>query len=396
MNISNYNDFENLDKLLSAAQTLNYDEFISYCDKCPESIQRYFTAQYFLMLPKDKTGAITSEAFLRFVQRSIDVENTCLQLIKYAKGKDSAMGFINELELERFILGRIPDISACDDLPESFHPYYVFTASRRFLFFLDSRRTRRIRVKKLAHSAVMEEMLFLQRISRHEEEIDRKTFTNQVNNNWFSGSNALRVFSIYVELDKDQNGMLSQEELLAFTGLSNESVQLSATAVKRLFEENITYQPMEMDYKAFLDLLLALEYRATVESMSYFWRVLDLDKSGRLTPAAIKFFYADIYESLKSTGYEAPLVDNIVMEIYDILACNDPKGPSFQDLINSDQGHTVISMLLDVTGFWQYDNRESLMQQNGGNTELEAEDDDDDEYAYYQSKNEDEGKDHGS
>lgn len=39
---------------------------------------------------------------------------------------------------------------------------------------------RRIRVKKLAHSAVMEEMLFLQRISRHREEIDQKTFLNQV------------------------------------------------------------------------------------------------------------------------------------------------------------------------------------------------------------------------
>jgi serine/threonine-protein phosphatase 2A regulatory subunit B'' len=205
------------------------------------------------------------------------------------------------------------------------------------------------------------------------------------------------VFSIYVELDKDQNGMLSQEELLAFTGLSNESVQLSSTAVKTLFVENITYQPMEMDYKAFLDLLLALEYPATVESMSYFWRVLDLDKSGRLTPAAIRFFYADIYESLKSTGYEAPAVDNIVMEIYDILACNDPRGPSFQDLINSDQGHTVISMLLDITGFWQYDNRESLMQQNGGNAETEVEekqdDDDNDEYNYYQRKDEDDEKD---
>lgn len=33
------------------------------------------------------------------------------------------------------------------------------------------------------------------------------------------------------------------------------------------------------------------------------------------------------------------------------------RGPSFQDLVNSDQGHTVISMLLDVNGFWQYDNR---------------------------------------
>lgn len=39
---------------------------------------------------------------------------------------------------------------------------------------------RRIGIRKLAHSAVMEEMLFLQRISRHQDEIDRKTFSNQV------------------------------------------------------------------------------------------------------------------------------------------------------------------------------------------------------------------------
>ena len=43
--------------------------------------------------------------------------------------------------------------------------------------------------------------------------------------------------------------MLSQEELLAFTGPPNESVQLSRTAVRRIFEENINYSPMEMDYK---------------------------------------------------------------------------------------------------------------------------------------------------
>ena len=43
--------------------------------------------------------------------------------------------------------------------------------------------------------------------------------------------------------------MLSQDELYEFTGPVNESVQLSRTAVKRIFEENITYSPMEMDYK---------------------------------------------------------------------------------------------------------------------------------------------------
>ena len=141
-----------------------------------------------------------------------------------------------------------------------------------------------------------------------------------------SGGNALRVFSLYVELDKDQNGMISQEELLAFTGPPNEQVQLSRTAIQRIFEENITYQPMVMDYKTFLDL------------------------------------YTDIYDTLRSTGYEAPSVDNVIVEIYDILGVY-AEYPTFQRFVQSDQGHTVVSMLLDVNGFWQYDNRESLMQQ---------------------------------
>ena len=49
--------------------------------------------------------------------------------------------------------------------------------------------------------------MFLQRITRYRGEIDRKTFLNQVNSNWFSGNNALRVFSVYVALDKDLDGM---------------------------------------------------------------------------------------------------------------------------------------------------------------------------------------------
>ena len=69
------------------------------------------------------------ESFLRFVQRSIDVEIVCLQLMTHVK--ESTLGFINEQELERFIMERIPEIGACEDLPESFYPYYVFSSSRR-------------------------------------------------------------------------------------------------------------------------------------------------------------------------------------------------------------------------------------------------------------------------
>ncbi len=315
-------DFEVMHRTLSSlsSPTMNYDDFVTFqAKRAPNTMARFFTSQNYLMFPKDERGEILVESFLRFVKRSLDVEVISLQLIAQVHSNDSSLGFINEQELERFILAKIPEVGACQELPESFYPYYVFTASRRFLFFLDSRRTRRISVKKLAHSAVMEELLFLQRISQHADYIDQQT-ANQIASNWFSGSNALRVFSLYVELDSDQNGMLNQDELGAFTGPNNDQVQLTRTAVRRIFEENITYHPMEMDYKVssvgdasnphiphthpgppiprtprtphtpqtFLDLYLALEYKSTVEAMTYFWRVLDIDKCGKLTSAAIR------------------------------------------------------------------------------------------------------------
>lgn len=39
----------------------------------------------------------------------------------------------------------------------------------------------------------------------------------------------------------------------------------------------------------------------------------------------------------------------------------DPGRITLSDLISSKCGHTVISILIDVNGFWKYDNRETLM-----------------------------------
>ena len=129
--LSCMNDFELLYRSLTTSQTLNYEDFLECAKNAPITTQRFFTAQNFLMFPKDKRGGILVESFLRFVQRSIDVELVCLQLMTHVQ--ESTLGFINEQELERFILERIPEIGACEDLPESFYPYYVFTASRRYV-----------------------------------------------------------------------------------------------------------------------------------------------------------------------------------------------------------------------------------------------------------------------
>lgn len=372
--------FYELAKHLPEYPTLSYEGFQQLrLERVPKNMQKYFTPSLFLMLTRSEQGNIVTEDLLRFIQRSMDVESTLLQLLRFAKDGLMPGGFITEQELERYLFQSIPEISGFERMPSSFHPYYVFTSGRRFFFFLDPKRTHRLNIKKLGHSTVMEELLYMKRLSQVHR--DMSPTQQQVSTNWFSGENAMKLYSLFVGLDKDKNGVLSVDEMMQFGGTPEEPAQLTRVALEKIFEVNITFSPVEMDYKAFLDLCLALENKATVESMSYFWRTIDIEKCGRLTPTAIAYFYRGIYESLRSVNYDAPNPANIQVEVYDILGCNDPRGPTFDELCKSGQGHVVLSMLLDTNSFWCYDNRESLAQNNRGGKMSEGEkvDDEDDE-----------------
>lgn len=50
-------------------------------------------------------------------------------------------------------------------------------------------------------------------------------------------------------------------------------------------------------------------------------------------------------------------------EIFDMVKPKDPCRITLQDLIASGVGDTVVTILTDVNGFWAYDNRENLVQE---------------------------------
>ena len=382
--------FYQLGKLLQGVGILSYEDFLrtKNSNSCPPSLRKYFTPRTFLSLARDESGCIAREDFMRFVQRTIDVEAVTVGLLRHTvcdedvsgpasgdpggswsvnglSGKGGNLCFITEQELERFVFELIPSIPGCKELDIRFYPFYVYTASRYFLFYLDPRHTKRVNIRRLSHSYVMEELLYFKRISQFENDTSPAIFASQASNNWFDAKNAERLYNTYVDLDTDGNGTLSQDELFQFCGVrESESVQLSRTVIRRIFEEYISYQPSELDYKAFVDLVIALDNKRCPESMAYFWRLLDVNKTGRLGQETINLFYRDIHESLHANGYDAPSPANVAVEVYDLLGCEDPRGPSFKELVASGQGHVAISMLVDETGFWQYDNRESHIAQS--------------------------------
>lgn len=107
--------------------------------------------------------------------------------------------------------------------------------------------------------------------------------------NWFSAPSALSVYGHYLNLDKDHNGMLSKSELLGYG-----SGTLTSVFIDRIFSECLTYDG-EMDYKTYLDFVLALENRHKEQSLHYFFRLLDIDHRGYLLPLNLRYFFKVLY-----------------------------------------------------------------------------------------------------
>ena len=192
------------------------------------------------------------------------MEETRIELSSFDADAD---GTLTEKELEQWIEALIPNLPALEGIVGEFVDFYRVTAVRKFLFFLDPRRRTRVPIKELLASPVTHELLELKRLDI--------TF-DELRQNWFSLAYAEMLYADYLELDEDQNGMLSAQELSRYRGGG-----LTRVFIERIFQECQTYRnphtrQSEIDYKSYLDFVLATTYKGNPESLSYFLKLLDI------------------------------------------------------------------------------------------------------------------------
>lgn len=114
--------------------------------------------------------------------------------------------------------------------------------------------------------------------------------------NWFSLASVTRVHAAFVALDADANGLLSAEE---FAGVDGGG--LTAAAVARVFQtsRNCDHQ---LDYKAYLDYVLATEYSLRRPSLKYLFRLLDADQQGYLSSPTLHFLWRSMLVRRQDTS----------------------------------------------------------------------------------------------
>jgi len=342
-----------------ADERINYDDFCQVADQLqlrqlasgsPErSVDSFFSASHYLKFDLDTYGRISILHFFQWVRCKNAILRTRLELSCFDSGGD---GTLTERELEMWIQDSLRNLPALQGCTKEFFPFYKVTAVRKFFFFLDPKRRGRVALRDVLASPILHEMLELRRTDLTSEEQQH---------NWFALEYAEMLYSDYLELDADQNGMLCVNELVRYR-----SGGITRAFVQRVFQECHTYRNKagqnEIDYKSYLDFVLAMTYKGTPEALGYFFRLLDLQRRGRLGAFEVNYFFRSVLDKFEE-AHEDPncTVEDVQGEIFDMVKPRDPLFITLRDLVDCKVGDTVVGMLTDMHAFWQYDRREQFM-----------------------------------
>lgn len=128
---------------------------------------------------------------------------------------------------------------------------------------------------------------------------------------------------------------------------------LTGVFLERVFQECLTYEG-EMDYKTYLDFVLALENRHEPQSLHYLFRILDINNRGYLDTFCLNYFFRvsilsmyqnqflqetiicvqAIQEQMTMHGQEPVSFEDVKDEIFDMVKPIDPCKITLQDLLS--------------------------------------------------------------
>ncbi|KAH3852333.1 serine/threonine-protein phosphatase 2A regulatory subunit B'' subunit gamma-like [Dreissena polymorpha] len=334
-------------------QMINFEDFQKVALEAGPKCQQFFKPSVFTkLLQTDPYGRISIMQFFNYVMRKVWLHQTRIGLSLYDV---AGQGYLKESDLENYILELIPTLPQLNGLEKSFYSFYVCTAVRKFFFFLDPMRKGKIKIQDILACSFLDDLLELR-----DEDLSKE----MQESNWFSAPSALRVYGQYLNLDKDHNGMLSKDELARYgTGT------LTDVFLDRVFQECLTYEG-EMDYKTYLDFVLALENRKEPEALRYLFRILDVQQRGHLNVFALNYFFRAIQEQMRIHGQEPVSFQDVKDEIFDMVKPADPLRLTLDDLVACGKGDTVVSILIDLNDFWTYENREYLVPETTEEVEI--------------------------
>ncbi|EOX94391.1 hypothetical protein QUC31_004517 [Theobroma cacao] len=328
---------------------LQIDEFKTVTKEVCK-LPSFLSSALFRKIDVDCTGIVTRDAFIKYWvdghMLTMDIATQTFEILRQPGRKHLTQ--VDFRPVLRELLATHPGLEFLRSTPE-FQDRYAETVIYRIFYHINRSGNGRLTLRELKRGNLI---VALQHADE-EEDINKVL-------RYFSYEHFYVIYCKFWELDTDHDFFIDRENLIRFGNHA-----LTYRIVDRIFSQAPHQFTSEvegkMGYEDFVYFMLSEEDKSSEPSLEYWFKCIDLDGNGVLTPNEMQFFYEEQLHRMKCMAQEPVLFEDILCQIFDMIAPEREDCITLQDLKGCKLSGNVFNILFNLNKFMAFETRDPFV-----------------------------------
>ncbi|KAK7278417.1 hypothetical protein RJT34_23445 [Clitoria ternatea] len=310
----------------------------------------FFSTVLFKKIDVNFTGTITRDQFIDYWIRgnmlAMDLATQIYTILKQPYRtylvQDDFKPVLREL------LSTHPGLEFLQNTPE-FQERYAETVIHRIFYYMNRSGNGRLTLRELKRGSLIDAM----------QHVDEEEDINKVLR-YFSYEHFYVIYCKFWELDTDHDFFIDRENLIKYGNhsLTYRIVDRIFSQVPRKFTSKVEGK---MNYEDFVYFILAEEDKSSEPSLEYWFKCIDLDGNGVLTPNEMQFFYEEQLHRMECMAQEPVLFEDILCQIVDMIGPESEGYITLRDVKGSKLSGNVFNILFNLNKFIAFETRDPFL-----------------------------------
>jgi len=326
---------------------LAYDDFLKVCVKIC-GFPSFFTQPLLEKLDTASTGCVTLNDFVSFWAANLKNQDANSRLFRLLKFSEPAREYVSPADWRPYmqaLLSSHPGLEFLKATPE-FQERYVECVIERIYYVNNKSEGYKLTLKEIQRSNLIKVLKY----------VDEEEDINKVND-YFSYEHFYVLYCKFWELDTDHDFLLDKDDVLRLGNYA-----LTYRIIDRIFSGAprplTSGQPDKMGYTDFIWLLLSEEDKTNPTSIRYWFRCIDLDGDGCVTPYEMEYFYREQMHRMECLSQEVVSFPDILCQMTDMVKPRVEGKICIADLLHCKMGGLFFNVLFNLNKFIQYEQRD--------------------------------------
>ncbi|XP_052886808.1 serine/threonine protein phosphatase 2A regulatory subunit B''alpha-like isoform X2 [Gossypium arboreum] len=310
----------------------------------------FLSSALFRKIDVDCVGIVTRDAFVTYWvdgnMLTMDVATQIFEILKRPGNRHLTQ--VDFRPILRELLATHPGLKFLQNTPE-FQDRYAETVIYRIFYHMNRSGNGRLTCRELKRGELISAM----------QQADEEDDINKVLR-YFSYEHFYVIYCKFWELDTDHDFFIDRENLIRYGNhaLTYRIIDRIFSQAPRKFAGDVEGK---MGYEDFVYFMLSEEDKSSEPSLEYWFKCIDLDGNGVLTPNEMQFFYEEQLHRMECLALEPVLFEDILCQIIDMIAPEREDCITLQDLKGSKLSGNVFNILFNLNKFMAFETRDPFL-----------------------------------